>query len=127
MEELRASGLAAASKESTEPESLGLRWFETRSLAGGRGDRDQAIEMYEANVKAVKATVAPERLLVHTLGDGWEPRAPTSACRSPQPTPAATAPTTSGKRSWGVPLEQMRGGACATSRPPERAGAPQPN
>ena len=24
-------------------------------------------------MKAVKATVPPERLLVHSLGDGWEP------------------------------------------------------
>ena len=29
--------------------------------------------MYEANVEAVLNTVPPERLLIHKLGDGWEP------------------------------------------------------
>ena len=38
-------------KLSTEPELSVSRWFETRS-SGGRLDRDHAIEMYEANVKA---------------------------------------------------------------------------
>ena len=32
-----------------------------------------AIAVYEENVRAVKATVPPDRLLVHNLGDGWEP------------------------------------------------------
>src|ERR1022692_1072116 len=41
---------------------------------GGRlADRDHAIALYEENVKAVRATGPPERLLVHNLGDGWEP------------------------------------------------------
>ena len=40
---------------------------------GGRPhDRAHAIATYEANVRAVKETVPPERLLVHNLGDGWE-------------------------------------------------------
>jgi hypothetical protein len=41
---------------------------------GGRPrDRAHAISVYEANVRAVKAVVPPDRLLVHNLGDGWEP------------------------------------------------------
>ena len=59
-------------QQSTEPESLGVALVRDK-VFGGRLDRDHAIAMYEENVKAVKATVAPERLLVHTLGDGWEP------------------------------------------------------
>ena len=40
---------------------------------GGAGDRDRAIALYERNVADVLATVEPNRLLVHDLGDGWEP------------------------------------------------------
>ena len=43
-------------------------------MFGGKpDDRANAIAVYEANVKAVRATVPKERLLVHELGDGWEP------------------------------------------------------
>ena len=35
--------------------------------------RDRAIAIYEENVAAVKATVPADRLLIHRLGDGWEP------------------------------------------------------
>jgi hypothetical protein len=35
--------------------------------------REVAIAAYEANVAAVKAEVPAERLLVHSLGDGWAP------------------------------------------------------
>jgi hypothetical protein len=37
------------------------------------GDRDFMIARYEAHVADVLATVPAERLLVHRLGDGWEP------------------------------------------------------
>jgi hypothetical protein len=60
-------------QRSTEPESLGLALIRDKVFAGRPDDRAQAIARYEENVKAVKATVAPERLLVHSLGDGWEP------------------------------------------------------
>ena len=36
-------------------------------------DREHAISVYQQNVKDVLAYVSPERLLVHNLGDGWEP------------------------------------------------------
>ncbi len=35
--------------------------------------QDLALALYEANVEAVRATVPADRLLVHALGDGWEP------------------------------------------------------
>jgi hypothetical protein len=62
-------GIAA----SVEPESLGLALVRDQVFAGRPGDRASAIAIYEENVRAVKATVPPERLLVHNLGDGWEP------------------------------------------------------
>lgn len=40
---------------------------------GGRLDRESAIAAYERNNAEVKAAFGPERLLVHALGDGWEP------------------------------------------------------
>ena len=41
---------------------------------GGRpDDRAHAIAVYNRNVEEVLSTVAPDRLLVHNLGDGWEP------------------------------------------------------
>lgn len=36
-------------------------------------DRDHCISVYEANVAAVKKNIPAERLLIHKLGDGWEP------------------------------------------------------
>jgi len=42
-------------------------------FAGRPGDREHAIKVYEQHVAEVKATVAPERLLVFDLRDGWEP------------------------------------------------------
>ena len=44
-----------------------------RIFSGRPGDRDLCIAVYEANVAAVKAQVPADRLLVHELGDGWEP------------------------------------------------------
>jgi hypothetical protein len=58
---------------STEPESLGIALVRDKVFAGRPDDRALAIARYEENVKAVRATVPPERLLVHSLGDGWEP------------------------------------------------------
>jgi hypothetical protein len=45
----------------------------TKVFGGNATDRAHAIATYEANVAAVKARVRPERLLIHNLGDGWEP------------------------------------------------------
>jgi len=62
-----------AIEQSTDPESLGLSLIAKQVFDGRPQDRAHAIATYEANVSAVIATVPPVRLLVHNLGDGWEP------------------------------------------------------
>lgn len=59
-------------KSSTDQESLGLALIAYKVFGGRLGDKDYAIQMYEANVRDVKAEVPQDRLLVHSLGDGWE-------------------------------------------------------
>ncbi len=45
-----------------------------RQMFDGRpDDRDHAVAVYNRNVADVIATVDPDRLLIHNLGDGWEP------------------------------------------------------
>lgn len=36
-------------------------------------ERDYAIEVYEAHVEKVKATVPPEKLLLYSVKEGWQP------------------------------------------------------
>jgi len=36
-------------------------------------DRDHVLAIYEANTAAALAEVPPDRLILHRLGDGWEP------------------------------------------------------
>ena len=59
--------------KTTDPDSIGLTLIRDQVFNGKPDDRAHAIACYEANVKAVRATVPKERLLVHELGDGWEP------------------------------------------------------
>lgn len=40
---------------------------------GRPDDRNHALKIYNRNIDEVLATVTPERLLVHNLGDGWAP------------------------------------------------------
>jgi hypothetical protein len=54
-------------------ESLGVALVGDQVFGGRPDDRGHVLAVYEAHVAAVKATVAPERLLVHALGDGWGP------------------------------------------------------
>ena len=49
-------------------ELIGPRVFHDRP-----DDRKHCMAVYEANVAAVKARVPADRLLIHKLGDGWEP------------------------------------------------------
>ena len=65
--------IVAGIAKSFEPESLGIALIRDQVFGGRPGDRAHATAVYEENVKAVKATVPPDRLLVHHLGDGWEP------------------------------------------------------
>ena len=59
--------------KSTDPLSLGLALVRDKVFGGQINDKAHAIACYEANVKAVRETVPASRLLVHELGDGWEP------------------------------------------------------
>lgn len=59
--------------ENSDPESLGMTLVAAKALQGRPHDRAHVLALYEANVAAVRATVPPERLLVHKLGDGWAP------------------------------------------------------
>jgi len=56
-----------------DQDALGVTLIASQVFAGRPKDRAAAIAVYEANVEAVIATVPAERLLVHRLGDGWEP------------------------------------------------------
>jgi hypothetical protein len=41
---------------------------------GGRlDDRDHALAVYRAHGEAVRRTIAPERLLVYDVSEGWAP------------------------------------------------------
>jgi len=65
--------LLARMNDSADPASLGIMLLRDQVFSGKPQDRAFALERYQANVDAVKATVAPARLLVHELGDGWDP------------------------------------------------------
>jgi Sulfotransferase domain len=63
----------ASIQSTTDQDSLGITLIRDQVFGGRPHDRAHAIAMYEQNVRLVKATVPAERLLVHHLGDGWEP------------------------------------------------------
>ena len=65
--------LIPALKASTDPASLGVALVGQQVFGGRATERDHAIAVYEAHVRTVKETVPAGRLLVHNLGDGWEP------------------------------------------------------
>jgi len=65
--------ILAGIEKSTEPESLGVALIAKQVFDGRPHDRAHVLARYEANVKDVMASVPPQRLLVHELGDGWEP------------------------------------------------------
>ena len=56
-----------------DPEGLSHLLVAQQVFDGRYADRDYAMEVYNKNVADVIATVSPERLLVHNLGDGWAP------------------------------------------------------
>ncbi len=65
--------LASFSHGVRDPELVGRVLLHGQVFGDKIGDREHCIAVYEANVARVKQTVPPERLLVHALGDGWEP------------------------------------------------------
>jgi hypothetical protein len=56
-----------------DPDSLGVALVGDQVFGGRPLDRDHVLAVYEAHNAAVQAAVPRERLLVHRLGDGWEP------------------------------------------------------
>jgi hypothetical protein len=56
-----------------DPQGLAHLLVADQVFDGRPDDRDHAIAVYNKNVADVIATVAPERLLIHNLGDGWQP------------------------------------------------------
>jgi hypothetical protein len=59
-------------RTSTDRESVGIRVI-AKAFGDRVGDRDYVLGQYAANEAAVLATVPAARLLVHKLGEGWEP------------------------------------------------------
>ena len=58
---------------SDDPEFLGVALVANQVFGGRPLDREHAIAVYETHNAAVRATVPASRLLIHHLGDGWEP------------------------------------------------------
>ena len=57
---------------STDPDSVGVTLIAERVLDGRLDDRVHAIAEFEKNTAEVKAAFGADRLLIHTLGDGWD-------------------------------------------------------
>jgi hypothetical protein len=55
------------------PNGFAQKLIAEQVFDGRPDDREYAIATYNRNVEEVIATVAPERLLIHKLGDGWGP------------------------------------------------------
>ncbi|PSL19073.1 sulfotransferase family protein [Shimia abyssi] len=56
-----------------DPNGMAQLLIADQVFDGRHDDRRHAIAVYEQNIADVMATVAPDRLLVHALGDGWHP------------------------------------------------------
>lgn len=54
-------------------DTVGNHTVARNSFGGQPITREHAINTYNANTQAVKTIVAPERLLVYKIGDGWGP------------------------------------------------------
>lgn len=66
--------------------SNGLIWEDT--FHGRVEEREHAIEIFNANTKAVTSTIAADRLLLYEAGDGWQPLCDLLDCEIPnQPYP----------------------------------------
>lgn len=56
-----------------DPNSLGQSLIAEQVFGGRPDDREHAINVYQDHVDDVMATVPADRLLLHKIGDGWEP------------------------------------------------------
>lgn len=68
-----AQTIFKAIKASTEPDSLGAKLIAERVFDNRLDDRAHVIAVYEKDNAEVRKAFGPDRLLVHDLGDGWEP------------------------------------------------------
>ncbi|MCB2137195.1 MAG: sulfotransferase family protein [Rhodobacteraceae bacterium] len=60
-------------RSSQDEQSLGVALIARQVFGGRPDDRAHAIATYEAHVEEVKATIAPDRLLIYPVGAGWDP------------------------------------------------------
>ena len=89
---------------STDPDSIGLTLIAKRVFDGRYRDRDHAIAMYEKNNSDVQAAFGPDRLLVHQLGDGWEP-----LCRFlDRPVPAESYPRSNSTEDFAAFMQKVK-------------------
>ena len=82
-------------------------WGPEGTFKGRFDDRDFAIEVFNEHNEAVKATVPPERLLVHEIRQGWEPLCDFLGV----PVPADPLPHANDRATF---LDRVIGGAIAT-------------
>jgi len=55
-----------------DPDSVGVTLIAERVFGGRPEDRAHAMGIFEKNTAEVRAAFDPDRLHVHSLGDGWE-------------------------------------------------------
>jgi len=60
-------------RNSTDRDSVGVRLIAERVFGGQLDDSAHAMAIYERNNREVRTALPPERLLVHHLGDDWDP------------------------------------------------------
>ena len=56
-----------------DPDSLGRALIERRIFGGRLSDAEHVIAVYEQNIQDVQETIDADRLLIYSLGAGWEP------------------------------------------------------
>ena len=56
-----------------DPNGFAQRLVADQVFDGRPDDREHAVSVYNKNIEEVVTTVDSERLLIHNLGDGWEP------------------------------------------------------
>jgi Sulfotransferase domain len=83
---------------------LGQKIIAERVFDGRAGDPGHAKAMFERNTAEVMAAIAPERLLVYNVGDGWEPLCRFLGC----PVPGAPFPRTNSTADFQELLSKLQ-------------------
>ena len=86
-----------------DPNGFAERLVSQRVFNGRANNREHAIETYNRNTEEVIATVPANRLLVHNLGDGWEPLCDFLNV----PIPASDYPTGNTSQEFNQRIEQV--------------------